>query len=147
QYRYGGTDWVADLLPAPQLLSAFYFRAPLSREAVDFCQTQAGVLSHRVAQAGVLVRLLRRPARRRQIEMLHLPVVDRVTRLEHVDAADHVDDATEAELRHDLARFLRDHEQVVHDMLGLPRELLAEHRILRRDADRASVEVTLAHHD
>ena len=34
-----------------------------------------------------------------------------------------------------------------HDVLGLAGELLAQLRILRRDADRARVEVALAHHD
>src|SRR5690606_40104370 len=56
-------------------------------------------------------------------------------------------EAAEAELRHDLARLLGDHEEIVHDVLRLPGELLPEHRILRRDPDRASVEMTLAHHD
>ena len=32
-------------------------------------------------------------------------------------------------------------------MLGLADEALAQHRVLRRDADRAGVEVALAHHD
>ena len=32
-------------------------------------------------------------------------------------------------------------------MLGLADEALAQHRVLRRDADRAGVEMALAHHD
>jgi hypothetical protein len=32
-------------------------------------------------------------------------------------------------------------------MLGLAGEARAQHRVLRRDADRAGVEVALAHHD
>ncbi len=32
-------------------------------------------------------------------------------------------------------------------MLGLAGEALAQHRVLRRDADRAGVEMALAHHD
>ena len=50
-------------------------------------------------------------------------------------------------LRHQLAHFLGDEEEVVDDVLGLAGELLAQHRVLRRDADRAGVEVALAHHD
>ncbi len=45
------------------------------------------------------------------------------------------------------AGFFGDHEQVVDDVLRLAGELLAQHRILRGDADRAGVEVALAHHD
>ena len=51
------------------------------------------------------------------------------------------------EFGHDLPRFLGHHEQVVHDVLGLARELLAQHRVLRGDADRTGVQVALAHHD
>jgi hypothetical protein len=49
--------------------------------------------------------------------------------------------------RHDLAHFLGDEEEVVDDVLGLAGEALAQHRVLRRDADRAGVEMALAHHD
>ena len=53
----------------------------------------------------------------------------------------------DAQLRHDLARFLGDEEEVVDDMLGLARELGAQHRVLRGHAHRAGVQVALAHHD
>ena len=53
----------------------------------------------------------------------------------------------EAQLRHDLAHLLGDEEEVVDHVLGLAGEALAQHRVLRRDADRAGVEVALAHHD
>ena len=53
----------------------------------------------------------------------------------------------EAQLRHDLAQLLGDEEEVVDDVLGLAGEALAQHRVLRRDADRAGVEMALAHHD
>ena len=52
-----------------------------------------------------------------------------------------------AERGHELAHFLGDEEEVVDDVLGLAGEALAQHRVLRRDADRAGVEVALAHHD
>ena len=63
------------------------------------------------------------------------------------DAADHLVDRAEAELRHDLAHLLGDEEQVLHDVLGLPREALAQLRVLRRDADRTRVQVADAHQD
>jgi hypothetical protein len=53
----------------------------------------------------------------------------------------------DAELRHQLAHFLGDEEEVVDDVLGLAGEARAQHRILGGDADRAGVEVALAHHD
>ena len=46
-----------------------------------------------------------------------------------------------------MPQLFGDHEQVVDDVLRLAGELLAQLRILRRDADRAGVQVTLAHHD
>ena len=38
-------------------------------------------------------------------------------------------------------------KKIVDDVLGLPAELAAQHRILRGHADRAGVEMALAHHD
>ncbi len=67
--------------------------------------------------------------------------------VEQIAAPDQVIELADAELRHDLAHFGRDEEEVVDDMLGLALELAAQHRVLRRDADRAGVQVALAHHD
>ena len=53
----------------------------------------------------------------------------------------------EAERRHELAHLLGDEEEIVDDVLGRAVEALAQHRVLGRDADRAGVEVALAHHD
>ena len=50
------------------------------------------------------------------------------------------------ELRHQLAHFLGDEAEEVLDVLRLARELLAQLRILRRDADRTGVEMADAHH-
>ena len=63
------------------------------------------------------------------------------------DAADHFVDRAEAELRHDLAHFLRDEAHEVHDVLGLAGELRAQLRVLRGDADGAGVQMADAHHD
>ena len=83
----------------------------------------------------------------RQVDPLRLPVVDRRHHVEPVDPADHLVEAAEAELRHQLAHFLGDEEEIIDDVLGLAGEALAQHRVLRRDADRAGVEMALAHHD
>ena len=67
--------------------------------------------------------------------------------VEHLPLADHLVEAAIAHRRHQLAHFLGDEEEVVDDVLGLADEALAQHRVLRRDADRAGVEMALAHHD
>ena len=74
-------------------------------------------------------------------------MIDRRHHVEPVDPADHLVEVAEAQLRHQFADFLGDKEEIVDDVLGLAGEALAQHRVLRRDADRASVQVTLAHHD
>ena len=70
-----------------------------------------------------------------------------MTRIEQVGAADHVVELADAQLGHDAAHFFGNEEKVVHHMLGLAGELLAQHRVLRGHADRAGVEVAFAHHD
>ena len=67
--------------------------------------------------------------------------------VEHLHLADHLVEGAVAELGHDLAHLLGDEEEIVDDVLGLALEALAQHRVLRRDADRAGVEMALAHHD
>ena len=68
-------------------------------------------------------------------------------RVEQVGAADQLVELADAQLRHDLARLFGDEEEVVDHVLGPALELLAQHRVLRGHADRAGVEVALAHHD
>ena len=82
-----------------------------------------------------------------EIQALRLPVLDTGAGVEQLDAPDHFVERADAELGHDLADFFGDEEEVVHDVLGLALELLAQHRILRGDAHRAGIEVALAHHD
>ena len=50
-------------------------------------------------------------------------------------------------LRHVFAHFFGDEEEVVHHVFRLAGEFLAQLGVLRRHADRAGVEVALAHHD
>ncbi len=67
--------------------------------------------------------------------------------VEQVRAADEVVHLRHAHAGHDLAHVLGDEEEEVDDMLGQALEALAQHRVLRRHADGAGVEVALAHHD
>ena len=53
----------------------------------------------------------------------------------------------DAERGHQLPGLLGDEEEEVDDVLGLAGEALAQLRVLRRDADRAGVQVADAHHD
>ena len=64
-----------------------------------------------------------------------------------VDAADHFVDGAEAELGHVLAHLFGNEEEEVDDVLRLALEARAQHGVLRGDADRAGVQVALAHHD
>ncbi len=84
---------------------------------------------------------------RRQIEPLGLPVMNRALDVETIGTADHLVDGAEPELRHQLAHFLGDEAEEVLDHLRRAAELLAQLRILRRDAHRARVQVADAHHD
>src|SRR5204862_3027573 len=76
-----------------------------------------------------------------------LPVRDALFRIEQVAASDQVLELAHTELRHDLADFLGDEEKEIDHVLRLPRESPAQLRVLRRDADRAGVQMALAHHD
>src|SRR5579862_5504015 len=82
-----------------------------------------------------------------QIYAARLPVARDVAHVEHVDAPHHLVERAEPEIGHDLAQLLGDEEHEVDDVLGLPLELLPQHRVLRRDANRAGVEMADAHHD
>src|SRR5438270_43178 len=81
----------------------------------------------------------RRQQQRREVDAARLPVVDRLGRLQQLDAADQLVEAADAEPRHQLPRLLGNEEEEVDDVLWCPGEALAQHRILRRDPDRARV--------
>ena len=72
---------------------------------------------------------------------------DGFSRFEPIGAADHFVDRAEAELRHEFANFLRDELHEVHRVRWVAGEILAQFRVLRRDADRAGVQMANAHHD
>ena len=84
---------------------------------------------------------------RGQVEAAGLPVVDRAVDVEQLVMADRLVEGAEPELGEVLAHLFGDELHEVHDELGLAVEPLAQHRVLRRDADRAGVEVADAHHD
>ncbi len=67
-------------------------------------------------------------------------------RLRHCVSASSTSSRSHAEPAHDLARLLGDEEEEVDDVLRLPRELRPQLGILRRDPDRAGVQVAGAHH-
>ena len=73
-------------------------------------------------------------------------MLDRRRRVEHLGVADGLGDRAEAERREVLAHLLGDELEEVHDELGLAAEALAQLGVLRRDADRARVEMADAHH-
>ena len=67
--------------------------------------------------------------------------------VEPVHAAGHFLYRAEAHFGHDRAQFFGDEEEIVDHMFGLTGKARAQHRVLRRDADRAGVEMAFAHHD
>ena len=120
-------------------------------EAVALLLDLVRLLEPLVDVRGVEHRLPERLGGRDEIleaEALELDVALQVLgRLEQVAAADELGDGADAELGHDLAALLGDHEEVVDDVLRLAGELGAQLGVLRRDADGARVQVALAHHD
>src|SRR5580704_15555506 len=82
-----------------------------------------------------------------EIQAAGLPMIDGRAHFYLVNAPHHFVHGPEPELRHPLPDFLGDIEEKVDDVFRRSRKFLAEHRILRRDAHGASVEMALAHHD
>ncbi len=93
------------------------------------------------------LRELRSAQDRGQVQARRLPVLDGAIDVEQLGVADDLVEAAEPELGEVLAHLLRDELEEVHDELGLAGEPGAQLRVLRRDADRAGVEMTDAHHD
>src|SRR5436305_224435 len=83
--------------------------------------------------------------KRSKIQRVRLRVVRRRKRAQEIAATDDLVHRANAEPSHDLAHFLRNKEEVVHDVLGLTIELCAQLRVLRCDSDRTRVQMTLAH--
>ena len=119
-------------------------RAPLDQIVVERVLEAVILLAHLAPRDRRRQR--RHVQQRREVEPLRLPVRDRALDVEAVGAADHLVHRPEAELRHQLAHFLRDEAEEVLDELGRAGELLAQLRVLRRHAHRAGVQVADAHH-
>ena len=83
----------------------------------------------------------------RQIHALSFPMGDGFFHVDLVHPADHFGHGAEAQLRHDLAQFLGNKEEVIDHMLGRAGEALAQHRVLGRHPHRTGVEMAFAHHD
>ena len=83
----------------------------------------------------------------RKIEPARLPVIQRPAHFDAVHAADHLVHVPKAKLRHPLPHFFGDEEEKVDDVFGRAAEFGAQRRVLRGDADRAGVQMALAHHD
>ena len=82
-----------------------------------------------------------------EIQSLRFPVGEALPGVEQVCAAYQVVELADAQLRHDLAHFFGDKEEIVDHVFRLAAEFFAQHRVLRGYTHRAGVEVAFAHHD
>ena len=82
-----------------------------------------------------------------EVQALRLPVLHTLAGVQQLGAADQFVKLADTQLGHDLAHFFRDEEKVVHHMLRLAGEFLAQFRVLRGHAHGAGVQMALAHHD
>ncbi len=102
----------------------------------------------RVSVVALAVRLHHRHGKQAaKVQALCLPVRQAGFGVQQVGTADQLVEAADAQLRHDLAGFFRDEEEVVHHMLRFAGKLFAQLGVLRGHAHRAGVQVALAHHD
>ena len=73
-------------------------------------------------------------------------MLDSLSHVQQVAPPDHLVQRVEAELRHVLAHLLGDEAEEVDDVVRATLELLAQLRVLRRNADGACIQVADAHH-
>ena len=76
-----------------------------------------------------------------------LPVIGSLSVFQPVHAAHHLVYGAESHLSHDLAKLLRNEEEVVDGVFRLTREHFSQFRVLGCDANGAGVQVALAEHD
>jgi len=74
-------------------------------------------------------------------------MVDGFLDFEPIRAPDHFVERAETQLRHQLANFLGDEAHETHDVGGIAGKFFPQFRVLRGDADGASVQMANAHHD
>jgi hypothetical protein len=82
-----------------------------------------------------------------EIEAASFPMSIEIANIEHVDASDHLIEGAETHGRHVFTNLRCKEEKEIDDVLRLSAEALAKYRILGGYADRARIEMTLAHHD
>src|SRR5690606_30346732 len=84
---------------------------------------------------------------RRQVELLQLPVIQRMAHAKDVGASDHFINLAESKFGHDLPQVFGEEPEEVYHVIGIACEKPAQRLVLRGDAYRTSIQVTLAHHD
>ena len=82
-----------------------------------------------------------------EVQATGFPMLDAFFHVQQIAAANQIIELGNAQLRHDVAHFFGDKEEIVHHMLGLARELLAQRGVLGGDTHGAGVQVAFAHHD
>ena len=147
--REHGTNRTVDVA---RHLHELHFFATLDRRLRFFnqllveCFFQTVVL-HIDMEARHISSDLRHRQQTAEIQATGFPMFDTLAHVEQVGTANHVVKLLDTQLRHDLAHFFCNKEEVVHHVLRLARELLAQRGVLRRHTDRAGVQVAFAHHD
>src|SRR5439155_21194424 len=126
-----GAIGVADRFADEDRLAALYRLLAKDDPLVVERLGQAVILGPCAIDIDVGVRLLGRREDRREIDPLRLPVLDRLVRLQAIDAANHLVERAEAELGHDLPSLLGDQEEEIDHMLGLSGEALPQYGVLR----------------
>ena len=82
-----------------------------------------------------------------EIQTAGFPMFNTLAHVEQISATNHVVKFADTQLCHDLTHFFGDEEEVIHHMLGLAREFLAQIGVLRCNTHRAGIQMAFAHHD
>ena len=146
QHRSGRPIGVADGKVETHMLAAFDSVFRIGDEAAV-----EHILEPVILRDAVMNRVFR-PGRRleeqvRKVEPVRLGVLVELLLVQHLPLADHLIERAVAKFGHQRAHLFGDEEEIIDDMLRLAGKALAQNRVLRRDADRASVQMAFAHHD